>query len=534
MNARSWWRTTLWLAFAAGIVVAQPATAATPEQIEAAVANGLGWLATQQQGDGSWLYSGSPSCYTDIATTAIVVLKFEERAKELGVDPFDPEGYEYASNVTNGLNYIFANAVDDPPNGVKLPCYETYNTGAALMAVSASNAPTRLITTGPLAGSTYESAASGMLSWLGYAQNTAEGFAACDVGGWGYNAPSDGWSDQSNSGYATLGLGFAAAPAPAGFELAIPVDVLSRLSLYIDNVQDPVDGDTYSYDGGSWYEPCNMYKWVNILKTGNLLYEMGLVGDDPATSPRVQDAIAYIEAHWNDTGQQPEFPSTSLGWKDAYQAMFAMMKGLESLGIETLTVGGSDIDWFDEVSDVIVANQAGDGSMDRLNALISEGEDSAILRTAWALLTLERVVPQFNVPVPVDIHPTSCPNPINVGSKGLTPVAILGTESFDVTTVDPATVLLQGVAPIRWANEDVATPYEPLLGKEGAYACNELGGDGFLDLTLKFETPMLAAAFGDVSDREVLIVPLTGNLKEEFGGTPIVGEDVVIILKKGK
>jgi hypothetical protein len=29
-----------------------------------------------------------------------------------------------------------------------------------------------------------------------------------------------------------------------------------------------------------------------------------------------------------------------------------------------------------------------------------------------------------------------------------------------------------------------------------------------------------------------VVVTLTGNLKEEFGGTPITGEDVVRILKK--
>ena len=31
--------------------------------------------------------------------------------------------------------------------------------------------------------------------------------------------------------------------------------------------------------------------------------------------------------------------------------MFTMMKGLEALGIDTLTVGGFDIDWFDPCLD---------------------------------------------------------------------------------------------------------------------------------------------------------------------------------------
>jgi hypothetical protein len=524
-------RVSLLTGLAAAVLLAQPVGAATPEQIEDSIARGLDWLATQQQSDGSWLYAaGAPSYCQDIATTALAVVKFEDRARELGLDPFDPGQYEYAQNVIDGLDYIFAYAISDA-NGVYLPCLETYNTGTALMAVSASGAPDRLITTGPLAGSDYQSAAAGMVAWLSAAQNRTGDMYDCDVGGWGYSLGYDGFSDQSNSGYATLGLGFAAGQE--GFALTIPADVLSRLSLYIDNVQDPVDGD--SYDGGSWYEPCSNFKWVNILKTGNLLYELALVGDDPATSQRIQDAVDYIEAHWNAVGPQPEFPATSLGWRDAYQAMYTMMKGLESLRIGMLNIGGSDVDWFDEVSDVIVANQAVDGSMNALTTPpYGEGETSANLRTVWALLTLERVVDIPKIEVPVDVHPTSCPNPVNVGSKGLTPVAILGTETFDVSTVDPATVMLQGIAPIRWAIEDVATPYEPFLGKEGPYACNTDGPDGYFDLTLKFETQALAEALGVVYDRAVVVVTLTGSLKEEFGGTQIVGEDVVIILKKGK
>ena len=130
----------------------------------------------------------------------------------------------------------------------------------------------------------------------------------------------------------------------------------------------------------------------------------------------------------------------------------------------------------------------------------------------------------------VDIKPQSCPNPINVKGKGVLPVAILGTEEFDVTTVDPASVQLEGVAPLRWSLEDVATPYE---GNFNGY-CHDLGPDGYLDLALKFDTQELVAALGGVVDGEVLVLHLTGNLKEEFGGTPIRGEDVVVILVSGK
>jgi hypothetical protein len=135
--------------------------------------------------------------------------------------------------------------------------------------------------------------------------------------------------------------------------------------------------------------------------------------------------------------------------------------------------------------------------------------------------------------VPLDIKPTSCPNPLNVKNKGVLPVAILGTEDFDVTQVDPATIELEGVAPLRWDWEDVATPYEPFVGKEDCMEdCTTDGPDGFLDLTLKFYTQEVVEAIGEVNDGDCLVLTLTGNLFEEFSGTPIIGEDVVLILKK--
>ena len=129
-------------------------------------------------------------------------------------------------------------------------------------------------------------------------------------------------------------------------------------------------------------------------------------------------------------------------------------------------------------------------------------------------------------PVPVDIKPTSCPNPLNVKSQGLLPVAICGTDTLDVTQIDPTAVRLEGVAPLRWELEDVATPYVPFLGKKECSDCTEEGPDGHLDLTLKFAIQEVVAALGPVEDGDCRVLTLTGVL--------ILGEDVVVIRKKGK
>lgn len=130
-----------------------------------------------------------------------------------------------------------------------------------------------------------------------------------------------------------------------------------------------------------------------------------------------------------------------------------------------------------------------------------------------------------------DIKPGSCPNPLNLKGKGVFPVAVLGTEDFDVTEIDPASIQLTlegiegGVSPLRAALEDVATPFE---GEE--CECHDMNGDGYLDLTLKFDMQSLveALSLGDVAGETIPLI-LTGELKEEHGGTPIRGSDCVRI-----
>jgi hypothetical protein len=142
--------------------------------------------------------------------------------------------------------------------------------------------------------------------------------------------------------------------------------------------------------------------------------------------------------------------------------------------------------------------------------------------------TKEWIAPSV-IQVVVDIKPTSCPNPVNLKSKGVLPIAVLGTDEFDLTQIDPSTVGLtcagvdEVVLATRCAYEDVATPFEGELCD-----CHTLGGDGLLDLTLKFSTPELVEMLGlDNMAGETIPLTLTGNLLDEFGGTPIRGEDCV-------
>lgn len=165
---------------------------------------------------------------------------------------------------------------------------------------------------------------------------------------------------------------------------------------------------------------------------------------------------------------------------------------------------------------------------DVIEASFTDQQGTVLTATAEKNWTLPPVID-----VALDIHPTSCPNPLNAKSKGVTPVAVLGTGTFDVSTINLTSIRLEGVAPARWSFEDVATPFFPLIGKQGPQACNTLGPDGLMDLVLHFETQALFHAFTPpLVDRETRVLKLTGNLKDEFGGTKIAGEDVVVILAK--
>lgn len=132
-------------------------------------------------------------------------------------------------------------------------------------------------------------------------------------------------------------------------------------------------------------------------------------------------------------------------------------------------------------------------------------------------------------PVGIDIKPQSCPNPLNPRSRGVLPVAILGREEFDVATIDPTSIRLEGAAPLRWSIEDVATP---VAGEGEECECTTEGEDGYLDLTLKFAAQEIAAALGDLSDDEVISLALTGALSRDHGSTPIHGRDCVVIRAK--
>lgn len=110
-------------------------------------------------------------------------------------------------------------------------------------------------------------------------------------------------------------------------------------------------------------------------------------------------------------------------------------------------------------------------------------------------------------PVTIDIKPGSDPNSINPDSNGVVPVAILGSADFDVTTVDPSTVMLAG-ATVRVKGKS---------GNAGSY--EDVNGDGFTDLVVQVYTTELELGDG--------MAELTG---ETYDGVSIHGTDSIRVV----
>jgi hypothetical protein len=152
-------------------------------------------------------------------------------------------------------------------------------------------------------------------------------------------------------------------------------------------------------------------------------------------------------------------------------------------------------------------------------------------------------------PAVMDIKPGSCPNPINVKSRGVIPMAILGGKDLNIRAIDYTSIYLTNgltdsdgklitVAPIRLGIEDVGGPYpfDPLMPREDRMDCGVSTADSFMDLTLKFSTQEVVEAFDlmNEEDRSTQEWFLLFSLKDPNGKIikEMVGSDVVWILNK--
>ena len=266
-------------------VIPMTVSAASEAEIEQAIEDGTTWLLSQQNGDGSWGTS------YQVGNTGLALANLGSRNHTA-----------YSTEISDGLNYLFAHAhivdissepsADTNSNGNGVAIYTSgfsmYEIGIAVIALAECGGATPDavvdVPGSAVNGWTYKAVLQDALDYLAFAQgNSGNG-----RGSWYYWANS-ATGDNSIAGYVVIGLAYADA---SDCDITIPDFVYDDLGDYwIDYIQnDPGtsdDGGLANPDGGSGY--CQPDSWVNIYKTGNLLFQMALAGDEK-TTPRVQNA----------------------------------------------------------------------------------------------------------------------------------------------------------------------------------------------------------------------------------------------------
>lgn len=148
----------------------------------------------------------------------------------------------------------------------------------------------------------------------------------------------------------------------------------------------------------------------------------------------------------------------------------------------------------------------------RQNAADNVSASNVSFSGSWQLASTSSDVITV-ITVDIDIKPGDNPNCLNNNGKGVIPVAILGSEAFNVTQVDVATVMLAGLAVNR-------------TGKKGKLQAHidDVNSDTFADLVLQIKDE------AGVFSKDDTTAKVTGNLLTEFGGNAFEGTDSICIV----
>ncbi len=139
--------------------------------------------------------------------------------------------------------------------------------------------------------------------------------------------------------------------------------------------------------------------------------------------------------------------------------------------------------------------------------------DGKLNNMGYTAYGMVEVVPgSVSLEVILDIRPGNESSPINLKSKGVLPVTILGSEELDVSQIDLSSLLLAGASPQERGNS----------GQVASIV--DQNGDSVLDLNLKFDLEEMDIA-ADASE-----LFLTGLLLD---GTAIEGADAIRMVPVG-
>jgi hypothetical protein len=305
----------------------------------------------------------------------------------------------------------------------------------------------------------------------------------------------------SSASAAVIDLDFDALPSAQGWTFFTSTDTQ--------------EADVFSVDGtalhqnsiGIFDDP--KYIWQGILENRpfDVQFRARLTEyDGPSPEPWAFTVIVGSPDLWVFIGLGPGFigiePNgirTEIVLVDTFQFHEYRLLGNPDAGSYTIFIDGQEV-----LSQVVGQIHGTDSFLMIGDRLLGIGPPAA---PVGAKADLTRFVFDYVAREPfeveIDIKPGEFPNSINPKSKGVIPVAIQTTESFDATTVDPLS--------IKFGPN--GAPEVHLKGH-----VEDADGDGDDDLVLHFDTQATGIQCGDTS------ASLTG---ETFDGNLIQGSDSI-------
>ena len=222
----------------------------------------------------------------------------------------------------------------------------------------------------------------------------------------------------------------------------------------------------------------------------------------------MRDGDGFAKKFGGETGDEPDF-------------FKLVVKGFDEQDVSagSLDFYLADYRFQDNAQDYIVddwrwADLSGLGAVKKVTFNLSSSDNGAWGMNTPAYFAMDTVIPA-PLNVEIDIRPWSDRNMVNLRSRGFLPVAVLGSEDFDVCDIDLLSLEMADAEPRtrgKW------------WGREKIGWFRDVNGDSLTDLMLRFRISDL-----DI-ERDTTELVLEGMLTD---GRKFRGTDSIVVVPRG-